>query len=53
MKLTSKQMKWLNSRGGRNHNDVSKDRIGLYIFMSDPHSRDIKIYLPDQELNNK
>ena len=44
IKLTYKQTKWLNSRGGRNIKDVKEDENGLYVMFG--LREDQKVYLP-------
>jgi hypothetical protein len=51
MRVTYKQAKWLNSRGGMNINDVLKDKYGLYVLMGAGRGKEKKVYLPkDNEL---
>lgn len=45
--LTPKQIKWLNSRGGRTPDEVLEDEGGLYILMG--RYEDQKVYIPDDK----
>lgn len=45
--LTHKQRVWLDSRGGRNQNDVLIDSDNqLFVVMTDGFGNDIPVYLP-------
>ena len=46
MQLTDKQIKWLDSRGGRTIDDVLQDDYGLFVWMVWSDRSDMKIYLP-------
>lgn len=43
--LNYKQIKWLDSRGGRNVGDVMVDKGGLYVMFG--LNEDQKVYLPE------
>lgn len=45
--LTKKQREWIDSRGGRNMNDVEVDSDNqLYIVMTDGFGNDVPVYIP-------
>ncbi len=44
--LTTKQAKWLDSRGGRTIADVEADEKGLFVPMSNGNGQKMKVYLP-------
>lgn len=46
IRLTQKQVHWLDSRGGRNINDVKEDKNGLYAVFSDGYNKEKRVYIP-------
>lgn len=48
--VSYKQGIWLDTRGGRDEEDVYRDEGGLYVFMFDGENyREKKVYLPDDK----
>lgn len=53
MYLTYEQVKWLNSRGGRDFNDLVEDEDGrLFVYMTNGKGGEKKVYLPNQKFLN-
>lgn len=49
MILSEKQIRWLDSRGGRNINDVQEDEEGLFVYMGSGNGPDVKVYIPEDK----
>lgn len=46
IKLTKRQIKWLDSMGGRKIDDVGENEIGKFTMMSYGYGKFVRIYLP-------
>ena len=42
---------WLDEHGGRNENDLLKDKKGKFVLMADGYGNDEKIYLPKYSMD--
>lgn len=45
--LNREELEWLDSRAGRDENDVHWDEEGKpYVFMTDGHKNEVEVYIP-------
>lgn len=48
IKLSYFQKRWLDTRGGRNEDDVFSDKDGLFVLMGNGRGGEKKVYLPSK-----